>query len=171
MKKTGKHASKTGERKYAAVQLEQALSGTGAHVAPENVFAEMDWKQAGMKTAGVAHSVYQLLNHIRFWQDWAVAWGKDQSPPVPKHAAGSWPGEVGPASKKEWDAAVRQFARSLRELRSHATKGDLTAKHGAKTVEQMLHAIASHNSYHLGQVVILRQMAGQWLPPSGGLTW
>jgi hypothetical protein len=35
----------------------------------------------------------------------------------------------------------------------------------------MLQAIASHNSYHAGQVVALRQILAAWPPPSGGLTW
>ena len=30
---------------------------------------------------------------------------------------------------------------------------------------------AAHNAYHLGRVVLLRQMMGSWPPPSGGLTW
>jgi len=35
----------------------------------------------------------------------------------------------------------------------------------------MLQAIASHTSYHAGQVVLVRQMLGTWPPPSGGVTW
>ena len=35
----------------------------------------------------------------------------------------------------------------------------------------MLHTIASHNSYHLGQIVLVRQLLGAWPPPGGGLTW
>jgi hypothetical protein len=35
----------------------------------------------------------------------------------------------------------------------------------------MLQTIGAHNSYHLGQVVQLRQMLGAWPPASGGLTW
>jgi hypothetical protein len=36
---------------------------------------------------------------------------------------------------------------------------------------EMLHTIAGHNSYHVGQVVLLRQLLAAWPPPSGGLTW
>jgi hypothetical protein len=35
----------------------------------------------------------------------------------------------------------------------------------------MLQTIGSHNSYHAGQVVIVRQALDAWPPPSGGLTW
>src|SRR5262249_12094487 len=50
-------------------------------------------------------------------------------------------------------------------------KADLLAKRGRKTPLEVLQTIASHNSYHLGQVVVLRQRLCAWPPPSGGLTW
>jgi hypothetical protein len=31
--------------------------------------------------------------------------------------------------------------------------------------------IATHNTYHLGRIVLLRQLFGSWPPPSGGDTW
>jgi hypothetical protein len=34
-----------------------------------------------------------------------------------------------------------------------------------------LQTMASHISYHLGEVVLMRRMLGLWPPPSGGYTW
>ena len=34
-----------------------------------------------------------------------------------------------------------------------------------------LEVLALHNSYHLGQIVLLRRILGAWPPPSGGDTW
>ena len=31
--------------------------------------------------------------------------------------------------------------------------------------------IQGHNSYHLGQIVVLRQLLGAWPPPHGGQSW
>ena len=31
--------------------------------------------------------------------------------------------------------------------------------------------VATHNAHHLGQVILLRQLAGKWPPPSGSWTW
>ena len=39
------------------------------------------------------------------------------------------------------------------------------------TVQQALAHIAVHNAHHLGQVVTLRQLMGQWPPPAGSWTW
>ncbi len=49
-----------------------APSGRGAHVKMENACAGLDWKIAGTRHEGVLHSLFQLLNHMIYWQDWAV---------------------------------------------------------------------------------------------------
>jgi uncharacterized damage-inducible protein DinB len=148
-----------------------ALSGKGAHVEAQNIVAGVEWKVAGTRPEGVPHSLFQLLNHMNYWQDWAVKWLDGKKPPIPKHASGSWPGSPGPASPEEWERAVQHFRSGLDELDRRAREADLFSKRGEKTRLEMLHTIASHNSYHAGQVVLLRQMLGTWPPPSGGLTW
>lgn len=47
----------------------RALSGKGAHVAAEQVFSGLDAKAAGARPENAPHSVFQLLNHIVYWQD------------------------------------------------------------------------------------------------------
>jgi uncharacterized damage-inducible protein DinB len=159
------------DQKIIEKVLERALSGKGAHVAAQSVFDGLDWKLAGTRPEGAPHSVFELLSHITYWQDWAVKWLDGKKPAIPKHASGSWPDGASPASKKEWEGAVRSFRKGLDELGGAPRKADLLAKRGKSSPLEMLHAIAAHNSYHLGQVVVLRQMLGAWPPPSGGLTW
>jgi uncharacterized damage-inducible protein DinB len=148
-----------------------ALSGKGAHVGAEKLFAGLNWKLAGARPEGAPHSIFQLLNHMFYWQEWVVKWLDGENPPVPRHAAGGWPGAPSPASAKEWQDAVRSFRSGLGKLTRQARAADLLTKRGKNTRLGMLQAIASHNSYHIGQVVALRQILGSWPPPSGGLTW
>src|SRR5262249_964287 len=61
--------------------------------------------------------------------------------------------------------------RGFKYSRRAAEKADLLAKCGTKTPLEMLQTIALHNSYHLSQIVMLRQRLCAWPPPSGGLTW
>jgi uncharacterized damage-inducible protein DinB len=148
-----------------------ALSGKDAHVGPGKVFEGLDWKVAGACPSGSPHSIFQILNHLTFWQDWVIKWLDGGKPTVPKHASGGWPGKPEPSSAKEWEAAVRGFEKGLGDMNRRIRAVDLLSKRGKKTRLEMLRAIASHNSYHLGQAVLLRQMLGAWPPPSGGLTW
>ena len=161
----------TSDHKIIEQAIAHALSGTGAHVATQNVFAGLDWKLAGTRPEGAPHTVFQLLGHITYWQDWVVKWLEGGDPPIPNHASGGWPGSPAPASAKEWQRAVRDFRSGLGKLEHQSRGPDLLAKRGKHTRLGMLHAIASHNSYHLGQVVVLRQILGAWPPPSGGVTW
>jgi len=149
----------------------RALSGEAAHVATKNLFEGLDWNLAGARPEGAPHSIFQLLGHISYWQDWVLRWLDGGNPSVPKHAAGGWPKDPAPASKRDWARAVKGFQRGLDGLERRSRKGDLLAQRGKHTRLGMIHAIASHNSYHAGQVAVLRQMLGAWPPPSGGVTW
>jgi uncharacterized damage-inducible protein DinB len=151
--------------------IENAISGRGAHVATKNLFEGLDWKAAGARPEGAPHSIFQLLNHMSYWDDWAVKWLGAKNPTVPKHASGSWPGAVSPANAKDWQRAVRGFRGGLDRLVRQSRESDLLTTRGEHTRLGMLQTIASHNSYHAGQIVVLRQMLGKWPPPSGGVTW
>ena len=149
----------------------RALSGKDSHVETSSVFSGLDWKAAGSKPRGVPHSVYQLLKHMSYWQDWLVAWLKGENPAVPRHASGSWPAEAGPSGRGEWDRAVRHFRRGLAALRRACRGVNLSPGRNGRRRLEMLQAVTGHNSYHAGQVVFLRQLLGKWPPPSGGVTW
>jgi uncharacterized damage-inducible protein DinB len=151
--------------------IRNALSGKGSHLATKTLFAGLDWKAAGARPQGVRHSVFQLLNHMTYWQDWVVKWLDGANPRIPKHASGGWPGSAGPASAGEWQRAVRDFQNGLAKLDRQSREADLLTTRGKRTRLGMLRAIASHNSYHAGQVAVLRQILGAWPPPSGGITW
>ncbi len=149
----------------------RALSGEGAHVETKDIFAGLDWKIAGAKPDGATHTVYQLLKHMSYWQEWVVAWSEGKSPKAPRHASGSWPREAGPATRSDWSKALQQFRAGLRQLERACRGADLSSARGTKSRLEMILAIGAHNSYHAGQVVSLRQVLGKWPPPSGGLTW
>jgi uncharacterized damage-inducible protein DinB len=148
-----------------------AITGKGAHVETDGIFSGLDWKVAGARRRGVPHSLYQLLNHMEYWQDWVVQWLDGKDPPVPAHASGSWPGGVAPADRRQWEAAVAKFRRGLAELDRRARSMDLLSGRGRKSRLEMLQTIGAHNSYHAGQAVLLRKLLGTWPPPGGGVTW
>lgn len=151
--------------------LRNALTGKDAHVDTRTVFDALDWTLAGLRPGNVPHSTFQLLNHMVHWQEWVVKWLDGEDPPIARHASDGWPGGAAPTTASEWDGAVERFRQGLDGLGQRAREADLIGGDDAKSRLEMLHAIASHNSYHAGQVALLRQMLGAWPPPSGGLTW
>ena len=151
--------------------VSRALSGKGSHAAAARAFSGLDAETAGARPGHLPHSLFQLLNHVVYWQDWVLKWLNGERPPVPKHASGSWPGGPAPANATEWRRGVRHFQSGLKELERRSRDADLLAGIGKRSRLEMLLTIASHNSYHIGQAVALRQMLGKWPPRSGGLTW
>ena len=151
--------------------MRRSLSGKDSHVGTAAILAGLDWKLVGVRPSGAPHSVFQIVNHIIYWEEWVNNWLDGGSPKVPRHADGGWPGKIGPANRKEWQQTVRRFGSVLNELERRSRKGDLLVKRGKWTRVEIVHATGSHTSYHIGQVAFLRQLLGSWPPPTGGLTW
>jgi len=161
----------TNDRDPILAAIGRALTGKDAHVEAANVLLGMDWKLAGARPEGSPHSVFQLVNHVVYWQEWAASWLDGKKPRPPRHASGSWPGEAGPADRRDWERTVRRFGKAVGALQDRAGKVDLLKRRGKWSPLEILQVIGSHTSYHLGQIATLRQSLGAWPPPSGGVTW
>ena len=102
------HLSRTGVEGRNLMTKDLTLSGIepwpcrgrSAHVETVTMFGGLDWKVAGARPDGAPHSLFQLLNHMIYWQEWVVKWLDGKKPRPPKHAKGGWPGGVGPATRK-----------------------------------------------------------------------
>jgi uncharacterized damage-inducible protein DinB len=65
------------------------------------------------------------------------------------------------------ESVARDEARLDREVPPvHATEQGVD-----RTVRGVLFQMVAHNSYHLGQVALLRRALGAWPPPGGSDTW
>jgi uncharacterized damage-inducible protein DinB len=160
------------EPKIVEKAMRHALSGEGSHVGAKHIFEGLDWAVTGERPSGAPHSLFQLLNHLIYWQDWVLSWLDGDNPPIPEAAGDSWPGSVGPPTEEVWQESMARFTDGVDGMTRRTARAGLFSKgYGEKTRLEMLQVIASHNSYHLGQVVFLRQMLGAWPPPTGGLTW
>ena len=149
----------------------QALSGRGAHVLVRDVVDGLDWRLAGERPGGFEHTAFEILNHLVYWHEFSLAWIDGEKPVTPEHAADSWPGPPAPEGEEDWRRLVEAFHHGLERLESCARRLDLEADRGPKTVLEILQLIASHNSYHAGQIAALRRALGSWPPPGGGATW
>jgi hypothetical protein len=93
-----------------------------------------------------------------------------------------WPEHPDPANEEQWKAATRRFTELLSRLAALAESDfavleRIVVKPGPKnfrrqcTVLGALWEITAHNSYHAGQIALLRRQAGAWPPERGGDTW
>jgi uncharacterized damage-inducible protein DinB len=153
--------------------LHQGLDGRSGHVQYESALEDLNYTFAGKKTPGYPHTIFQILNHMIFWQDFLIEVLRGGSPQAPEHAEGSWLGEAMPLSQDEWNQTAAHFLSGLKEVIGHT--GENLEEKGfgrpERTRAEVLMMTMSHNSYHIGQVVMLRRILGSWPPPSGGDTW
>ena len=160
--------------------LGELLYGKHAHSDPlvcVNVAAE----EAGRRPASLPHSIWQLVCHMNYWMDYEQGRIAGTPPPYPERAALSWP-DVAPADGGAWRRERDRFAALLAQLARHATSPvaelarPISASHEseaqhAASLEAVLWQTLVHNSYHIGQVVVVRQALGRWPPASGSDTW
>ncbi|WP_188455688.1 DinB family protein [Virgibacillus oceani] len=148
--------------------FENGLHGENAHVDPLEVFDGLRWEKSGELPANCPYSVWQILNHMIFWQDFYLAYLKGVVPEHPEQDEDSWPDETGPSSENEWNDAFFQFSSGLKEAENEAKK-DLQEQRDAgleRTRGDLLATLMAHNSYHTGQVALIRRLIGEWPPPS-----
>lgn len=156
--------------------LQRLLYGQGAHALTLNCLEGLDQKLAGARPTNAQHSIYQLLAHMIFWQEYELQKIAGKSPTYPLHAADGWVPETTSQSSQAWSETIQRFVDGLKNyealLADPATNLEriIDAKKN-ETVRDVITMIIVHNSHHLGQIITLRQQLGAWPPPQGGDTW
>ena len=156
--------------------LEHALDGLYAHVLPSHAVEALTVGLAGKKADGFPHTIFQLICHMIYWQNIFLSDVFKVDYVKPEHASDGWEANEAPVDDKKLKETVARFLKGIEDAKEFAKKIEedyRTVKVGEKNfdVYDVLHSLASHNSYHLGQVVTLRHIFGAWPPPSGGMTW
>lgn len=126
-------------------------------------------EQAGVRPAGASHSIYQELWHTALWQ--RVVLEQDAEAIQHWEQEELFPPSPAPADEAAWRALVDSFlASSERAVKLAQDKSWLESEEGAEhpgfTRRNALEQLAVHNAYHLGRIVLLRQLLGCWTPRS-----
>jgi len=143
------------------------LQGGGAHVKFDQVIAGIPAKLRGSKAAGIPHSPWMLLEHMRIAQSDILEFSRKRKHVSPEWPEGYWPGSEAPASAAAWNSSVKKFRADLQAMANLVKnpKTDLFAKipwGDGQTIMREALLIADHNAYHLGQMVDLRRLLGIW---------
>jgi len=167
--------------------LRKLVYGKGAHVDPVACLEDISAELAARAVAGYPHSIWQIVEHMNYWMDYDLGKVAGENRPYPDTAIESWPAHpsatVGSRPLDEqWQATTRRFtdllARLARLAESDAVELDRKVQNVGPTkspreftVHAMLWQIAAHNSYHAGQIALLRRQFDAWPPRRGGDTW
>jgi len=162
--------------------LIELLHGKGAHANPVVCVEDVPLELAGRRAEGFPHSIWQLVSHSNYWMDYELRRIRGELPKYPDHAAESWPTNSTPGGEQEWKKAVARFRELLGKLTALADASPeelarpIAAMHPdhakyASTLVDVLWQTLVHNSYHVGQIAMLRRVLGAWPPRGGGDSW
>jgi uncharacterized damage-inducible protein DinB len=161
--------------------LTELLRGKGAHADPIACVEDISAEVAGRQVAGFPHSIAQLVFHINYWMEYELRRIRGQRPEYPEHSAESFPASTA-ADAAEWDRQrtrmsdlLCEFAVLAKSSRAELDRQIETAHDGDKkiagTLEAVLWQMVAHNSYHVGQIAMIRRVLGAWPPRGGGDSW
>lgn len=146
--------------------LARLLDWEDAHVGFDAVVAGIAPEHRGAQPSG-RHSPWQLLEHLRRTQRDILEFCRNSDYQEIEWPADYWPPTPAPPSAGAWDESVGRFRNDRRELQQLAADRsvDLDARipHGTgQTYLRELLLVADHTAYHLGQLVLVRQLLGIW---------
>jgi hypothetical protein len=148
-------------------QVLSLLRSNEAHLNFDAAVANLPRKLQGAKPAGVPHSPWRLLEHMRIAQWDILEFARNAKHVSPKFPEGYWPDSEAPPDAGAWDRSVAAFQadhQAMCDLVSNPAT-DLFARipHGeGQTILREALLVADHNAYHLGQLIIVRRALGAW---------
>ena len=143
------------------------LRGGGAHLDFDSAVAGLPPALRGARPAGVPHTPWRLLEHLRIAQWDIFEFSRNPGHVSPQFPDGYWPADDAPPDDAAWDRSVAAFRADLRAMQDlvadPATDLFAPIPHGdGQTILREALLVADHNAYHLGQLVVVRRALGAW---------
>jgi uncharacterized damage-inducible protein DinB len=157
-----------GEREHILKELKQAHDGDPWHGSSRAaILADVTLYEATRHPDGGAHSIWDLVLHMRAWTGEVARRVREGNPGQP--AEGDWPA-VGATTETAWREAVNGLAMAHAEVTAAVRalpEGKLDERIGGPrdavlgsgvTYREMLHGLAQHDAYHSGQIALLKRI-------------
>ena len=149
--------------------LRKLLDWEDAHVGFEAAVAGIPTELRGAHPAGAPHSLWQLVEHLRITQHDILDFCANPDYEEIEFPRDYWPPAAAPPSTAAWEKSITEFLDDRAALQKLAADPsvDLTARipHGSgQTYLRELVLVVDHTAYHVGQLVLVRQLLGIWKP-------
>src|SRR5438067_11387290 len=92
------------------------MQGANAHLDYASAVADLPVKLRGAKPAGVPHSPWQLVEHMRIAQRDILEFSRNPKHVSPKFPDGYWPAGDAPPDAAAWDRSAEAFRADLRAM-------------------------------------------------------
>ena len=151
------------------------LLGGYSHARFENVVNGFPVEARAVAPEGMPYSAWQIIEHMRRVQRhmlvftaYYVRHSDSKTLTVPKWPPAYWVREASPPDGDAWERAIAQIQQdreAFKNLLLQATSTSLVrspAPGKRKTMLRLALQTADHNAYHVGQLVLMRRVLGNW---------
>ncbi|HXS36966.1 MAG TPA: DinB family protein [Flavipsychrobacter sp.] len=148
-------------------QLIKLLQGEQAHASFDNAINGLHEKLRGVVPENLPYSIWQIVEHIRITQWDILEFSRNANHRSPKWPESYWPKEKDPKDNAQWEKTIKQikedqdeFVELLKDEGSDLYKPFPWGDGQNLLREAML--IADHNSYHTGEIIVIRRLLKNW---------
>jgi uncharacterized damage-inducible protein DinB len=148
-------------------QLADFLDWKNAHVGIDDAVKGIPQKLRGAVPKGFAHSVWQVVEHVRIAQHDILDFCRNPRYKHVKWPDDYWPKTPGPKAASAWSKSLADLKRDRKAMQRLAAdrRVDLfgTVPWGTgQTYLRELLLVADHTAYHVAQIVDIRRALGIW---------
>ena len=141
---------------------------TGEFAPRDHILGGLTLEQAGTRPAGAPHSIFGELWHAAQWQ--RIVLERDEAALKSFDQGGQFPPDPAPEGEATWQDLVNSFLayseRAVGLAQDEAwLESEETDDNPGFTWRNALEVLAVHSAYHMGKIVLLRQLLGCWSPP------
>lgn len=144
------------------------------HVHQNEWFVSMDVALEGITSAEAAwclnqsNTIWQIVNHLLFWNTDVVHRLRGTLNPAQANNNDDTFGEPGnPADEAGWERTLSELQGVMQRLRDTIVemedgKLDMPYRDEGEPTRRLLSNIMMHDTYHIGQIVLLRKLQATW---------
>lgn len=145
-----------------------SLDWEEAHLKLESGLAKLPVDLRGKRPDGAAHSIWEILEHIRIAQWDLLEFCRNENYVHDlKWPDDYWPKSPAPSDEKQWHASIKQIQADRDALKKFLIdKGEAAAEKipwgSGQTFLRTVLVAMDHSSYHLGELLTVRRLLGAW---------
>jgi uncharacterized damage-inducible protein DinB len=141
--------------------MKAGLYGEHTHINPIELIESLNPEESKICVNGYPHSMWDLLHHLVNWQDFTIKALDGEEPDWRKVQDADWLDSDYPYKKEDFQKLVKDFINGLRKIEARIDSVDLKKSYpalGNSTGAYSILVDIQHNSYHLGQILLLRNL-------------
>ena len=138
-----------------------------AHASLDKALENMPFKLLGKKPGNLPYSIWQLAEHVRIAQWDILEFSSNPKHVSPSWPDGYWPNKAAPKDTTSWKNCVSQINKDrlsfIALLKNAGDDLHRPFEYGdGQTLFKEALVLADHNSYHTGEIIIVRRLLNAW---------